>query len=151
MKMLACLLLLSGCVIGAESHPGDDDLEGAGDPEAEGEPDEEEEEEEETPPDVPPPVDCGELATPDLQGTPFTLCASPADCPWPQSDLCYKAAGAETGFCQRGDADIWCDGEGDVNVRTVPALEDWGPGMCAPHEWRDFMCCRWPDEWECPA
>src|SRR5688500_5236336 len=96
-----------------------------------------------------PPGECGDPASlPEIAGNegPFARCASDDDCQ--EFHFCYQQEG-KPGFCQVGDADIWCDGEGDVNLQTVPPIEDWGPGVCVYTEWRDWLCCMYPDRYDC--
>ena len=79
---------------------------------------------------------------------PFTLCESVADCPDPEGHQCHQVDGS-LGFCHSVDADVFCDGEGDVNLQTQPALPDWGPGICVPEAWRDYLCCTAPEDYDC--
>jgi hypothetical protein len=79
---------------------------------------------------------------------PFQLCASDADCDPDYQHFCYHAPGA-LGFCQVADADIWCDGEGDVNLQAVPPVPGWGPGVCVWQDWKDYLCCNAPGSWDC--
>lgn len=79
---------------------------------------------------------------------PFTLCEADGDCS--DGHFCYGNEG-QIGFCQVGDADIWCDGEGDVNLQTVPALSGWDTGVCVYADWRDYLCCAFPDDWDCSS
>ena len=98
-----------------------------------------------------PVADCGDpAALPEIAGNegPFTRCASDADCNTEAQHFCYQQEG-KPGFCQVPDADVWCDGEGDVNLQTVPPLDDWGPGVCVYTEWRDWLCCSYPDRYAC--
>lgn len=79
---------------------------------------------------------------------PFTLCEADGDCS--DGHFCYGNDG-QIGFCQVEDADIWCDGEGDVNLQTVPALPGWESGVCVYTDWRDYLCCTFPDDWDCSS
>jgi hypothetical protein len=80
--------------------------------------------------------------------TEFRFCFQDIDCDLAQPQFCYHAPG-EVGFCHTTDADTTCDVEGDVNLQSVPVQAAWGPGICVYTEWRDYLCCIAPGEWDC--
>lgn len=80
---------------------------------------------------------------------PFRLCSDDSDCDADNGHECYENGGV--GFCHVPDPDTTCDGGGDINIRTVPMLPGWGPGICVPTDWWFYLCCAFPDHFDCDA